>query len=206
VASYPDIYVIRHGQTEWNVVNRYQGHLDSPLTNLGRAQALAVGRTLLRELGHHPDLSAFTSPQGRAADSAALILGDLGLSAKTDERLQEIAFGRWEGLTLEKILSGWPDKAAMAATEPFLWHFQAPGGERLAALKTRCRAFLKDLSGPSIVVTHGVTSRMLRGIWLGLEDRETAMLPGGQGVIYHLGAACGHRAIKTDAFAPSLNG
>ncbi len=196
MSTYPEIYVIRHGQTQWNTETRHQGRKDSPLTELGKAQASAIGEALVEELRVRPEMRAYASPQGRVQASASLMLAGLPIEPTNDPRLQEIGFGIWEGLTWDDIAAGWPEKAAIAENDPFLWHFQAPGGESLAEITDRCRAFLEDLTGPSIILTHGVTSRVLRGIWLGLTENDLAGLPGGQGVIYHLAPGQEQRVIR----------
>ena len=196
--EYPEIYAIRHGQTVWNTQKRYQGRMDSPLTDMGRAQATAVGHALRAEL---PDraVAYYASPQGRVQETAS----HMGVQPTNDPRLAEVSFGAWEGLNWDDIAAGWPERAAMAETEPFLWNFQAPGGETLADLQARARAFLADLTGPSVLVTHGITSKVLRAVWLGLNEYEISALAGGQGVIFHLSHPDGQRSIETEFYTPS---
>ncbi|MEM6277220.1 MAG: histidine phosphatase family protein, partial [Pseudomonadota bacterium] len=74
----------------------------------------------------------------------------------------------------------------------------APGGEGLTALEHRCRAFLDDLAGPAVLVTHGITGRMLRALWLGLGQDGLDDLPGGQGVVFHL-SDTGHEVLRASA-------
>ncbi len=193
---YPDLYVIRHGQTEWNVQGRHQGRLDSPLTEVGRAQAAQMGRTLLRELEAPEKLNIFSSPQGRARDTARIALSVLGGESVPDARLCEVHFGAWQGKTDTEIRAGWPALAAMADEDPIGWNFLSPGGETLADLERRVDGFLNDLSGPSIVFTHGVLSRVLRARWLGLNPYEMAGLAGGQGEIFHLSQQLGHVVVE----------
>ncbi len=92
----PEIYLIRHGETEWNRAGRWQGDLDSPLTETGRTQAARIGAAL-KNAGVGPETHRFyTSPMGRARRTAALILVALGQSdaAMTeDARLREISVG-----------------------------------------------------------------------------------------------------------------
>ena len=76
--DYPEIFVLRHGQTEWNTVGRHQGRLDSPLTEIGREQALAQSRILANALAGRGDVQAHCSPQGRAFDTAGIILCPAG--------------------------------------------------------------------------------------------------------------------------------
>ncbi len=66
----------------------------------------------------------------------------------------------------------------------------------LEEVTSRARAFLADLSGPAILFTHGVTGKVLRGLWLGLDEYEIAGLPGGQGVVFHLQPGQGERVLR----------
>ncbi|WP_299783510.1 histidine phosphatase family protein [uncultured Roseobacter sp.] len=178
----PPLYILRHGQTEWNAQHRIQGSLDSPLSELGRAQAAAQGRILqTRDL---TDFRALCSPQGRCFQTAAIALEGLFGRIDTDPRLTEIGVGDWEGLRRDELII---DRAIDESEESALDLYErAPGGEGFSALHDRCRSFLGDLSEPAVLVTHGITSRMLRLIVLDKDVSEIGMLPGGQGVIYYL--------------------
>ena len=150
----------------WNRDGRLQGSLDSPLTPLGRVQAARQGAILRREGVAAPVLC---SPQGRAQATAALA----GLDARIDPRLSEIRLGRWEGAHLD-VIDPPPGPG---------WKFAAPDGETRRDLDSRCDDLLMSLDGPAILVTHGVTGMVLRGMVTGrgldvLEDR--------QGVVYAL--------------------
>ncbi|MEP2641628.1 histidine phosphatase family protein [Roseobacter sp.] len=179
---FPPVYILRHGQTEWNAQLRIQGRLDSRLTDLGRDQARAQ-----RGILQARDLSGFgalSSPQGRAFHTAAIALEGIAPCIETDTRLMEIGVGAWEGLyRVDLPLTQPQDQSEESALELYR---MAPGGEGFAALHRRCHEFLTDLSKPSILVTHGITSRMLRLVLLGRDISEIGDLPGGQGVIYHL--------------------
>ena len=175
------IYVMRHGETVWNADGRFQGALNSPLTERGRAQARQLADVLASL-----DLDGFdvrVSPQGRAFETAAIALAHQVPFLRTDDRLREIEVGDWSGrrrsevsaagLTLEDTPDG-----------PLALYEHAPGGEGFARLRARCTAFLDSLTAPTLCVTHGITSRMLRTVALGRSSATLGDLPGGQGVVY----------------------
>lgn len=177
-----EIYVMRHGQTIWNAEGRMQGAFNSPLTELGRRQAAAQG-ALLDPLDLE-GFDAFSSPQGRCFETAGhAVAGKMGRVC-TDDRLCEIRVGEWSGrLRSEFAASGQFRPTPDGEIELYE---RAPGGEGFDALEARCRAFLADLQRPAVIVTHGITSRMLRSIVLGLGRQGLDDMEGGQGVIFHL--------------------
>ena len=181
---YPEIYVLRHGQTVWNLEGRFQGQKDSPLTDKGLAQAARQG-AILTATALPPDVRLFASPIERARKTAEIACAGLDGPVIEDARLVEVGFGAWEGLTRADIAAKWPERAESDDTG-FLWHFSAPGGESFDRMKARAADVLNDLDGPAVIVTHGITSRMIRGIWLGLDAHGMDELPGGQGCVYHL--------------------
>lgn len=179
----PELFVIRHGETEWNRQGRMQGDLDSPLTAQGEAQAEELG-VMLRRAGITPDTHAFyVSPLGRARHTAALMLGDAVAKVTEDARLREISVGRWTGRDRDQIRA----ESGLDETAHFMeFYIRAPGGEPIAQLFARCEAFLADLTGPSVLICHGITSRALRTIAMGWGPERLSELPGGQGVIHHV--------------------
>lgn len=181
------IYLLRHGQTEFNIVGRYQGQSDSPLTRLGREQALANGMLLARHLG---SASIWTSPLARAVQTAALVAQALPDSTvDPDARLREVSFGHWEGLTRQEIEAGWP--GIRKQYPPRQWKLHAPGGEGIAVVVSRLGAVLAEAArqpGPVILVSHGVAGRLIRGLHAGLPTSEALMLPAPHDVVYRLHA------------------
>lgn len=145
----PVLYYIRHGQTDWNVESRLQGQHDIPLNATGRSQALRCG-DILRDLfardGRDPsDLDYVASPLGRARVTMELMRGQLGLDPKsyrTDARLMEMSFGRWEGYTYAELRNH--EAAALAAREQDKWNFALPGGESYGELKLRVGAWCEN--------------------------------------------------------------
>lgn len=179
----PEICVIRHGETEWNRAGRMQGGLDSPLTDLGRAQSRAMARAL-REVGVLAGVwSALTSPQGRAVETARLALMTLGMQALPEPDLREIAMGDWAGLSRAEITNGWPGPQDEHFLETYA---RAPGGEGFDALWDRVGRVLSGLTGPTVIVTHGMTSRFLRTRALGWDLDRLDVVQGGQGVLFHI--------------------
>jgi len=177
----PELWLLRHGQTEWNAAGRLQGRLDSRLTETGIAQARAQGAILRRVLP--AGVAVLSSPAGRAWRTAQIATAGLGLTVLPDPDLQEIDMGDWVGRLVDDLRAELP---AGAADDPHLWKFGAPRGEGMAAMAARLNRVLERLDGPSVLVTHGVTSRVLRCLALGRPVHELAALPGGQGVVHHL--------------------
>ncbi len=174
--THPELFVLRHGETVWNVEGRLQGALDSPLTDTGRAQAMRQA-----ELLQAAQVSAaiYSSPQGRALQTARIIADKMGRDVIEASALREVSMGAWDGRLVV-------DVAPTDPVDPLLWKFDAPGGDRLEDFRARILAFVRGVTDPAILVTHGVTSRILRGALLGLQDTQLGNLPGGQGVVFHL--------------------
>ncbi len=173
------LYVLRHGETEWNKAGRLQGHLDSPLTSLGRAQASRQG-DILKTL-NIAEASVWVSPLGRAVATARIALPD-GVKVQSDPRLMEIDLGRWNGWTKKQIMEDAPQVFEDAA--PFAWYDHAPGGEGIDALAARVSDFLSEVKGPAVIVTHGITSRVMRCLATRTDVGALAEMGGGQGVVY----------------------
>lgn len=174
----PDFYVIRHGETEWNVAGRFQGSLDSALTARGEAQAMAMGR-LLAQWGISKTHRWFASPLPRAVRTVQLARG--APPDALDVRLAEIGMGDWAGLTRSEVDRRWPGPPGEGLME---FYARVSGGEPLDAVTGRVTSFLAALDGPAVIVTHGITSRFLRGAVLGLPPMALGDLPGGHGVIF----------------------
>jgi len=181
-----ELFVLRHGETTWNREGRMQGHLNAPLTELGVEQAVTQ-RNIMAE----QDLSGFcvlSSPSGRAVETAAIALGPLVTEITTDTDLREVGVGEWTGRLRAELID--PTEWQVTADGVLELYNMAPGGEGLAGLEARCAQFLARLEGPHVLVTHGITSRMIRALALGHGPNVTlAMLsemPGGQGVVYHV--------------------
>ena len=181
------IYLIRHGETAFNAAGRYQGHVDSPLTPLGVAQAQASAALLAAEFRHAPPPPIWTSPLGRALATAEIVGAALpGAPIRPDPRLREISMGRWDGLTRAEIEAGWP--GVRRRHPPREWMLNAPEGERIGPVRARLGAVLEAASAaaPVILVGHGIAGRLLRGIHAGLTVAEALHLEAVQGEVYRL--------------------
>ena len=145
-----DLWLVRHGETEWNVAGRFCGRSDPPLSQKGRSQAQAL-RKPLTALRFD---SFVSSPSKRAVETARLAYGDPLL----DERLRELDFGLIEGST-------WMDCSADVQERLRDYDtFHAPNGESVAQLSERVHEALLELgSGRHLVFTHGGVIRLLLG-------------------------------------------
>jgi probable phosphoglycerate mutase len=185
------LYMLRHGETAWNTERRMQGSKDSALTERGRQQALAMGRTLRRELDHSPGPTRFLrSPLGRARETADIVGRELGLDGsewRDDPRLAELGYGQWEGFSWKEIEITHPTALADWRADPH--GYCPPGGETHVELRRRSAAVLAEIvaSGVrTVVVGHGVSGAVLRGLHLGLDARAMFVLEKPQDAFFRL--------------------
>lgn len=175
--THPELYILRHGETVWNAENRMQGWLNSPLTPKGEGDAARQGEILSGR-----DLSGFEfwcSPSGRTVQTAGIAC-PMAEAIHTDLRLREIAVGDWAGRLRDELPM--PD-----GPDPYMAQYEmAPNGEGIAAVQVRVAAFLADLQGPAVLITHGITSRVIRSIVIGESALANPSIHGGQGCVYHL--------------------
>ncbi|MEA3033787.1 MAG: glucosyl-3-phosphoglycerate phosphatase [Sphingomonadales bacterium] len=174
-------FIARHGETVFNAAGRIQGDEGhTPLTRAGFAQAEAMGEALRRRLGPKPPLALWSSPSGRALQTLALIAEHLELdwhSARTDPRLGEIGMGEWSGAYYRDIVAeGGP------VFDPETWLFvrRAPGGEDYAGVAARLSAWLAETTGEGgdrLVLMHGMSSRVLRGLLTGAKPHPDCGAP-----------------------------
>jgi broad specificity phosphatase PhoE len=185
----PTLYFVRHGETDWNLERRLQGQHDIPLNALGRTQASRSGailRGLLAGSGRAvAEFDYVSSPLGRARETMELMRAELGLDPgryRTDARLMEMSFGRWEGFTFAELQGR--EAEALAARERDKWGFVLPGGESYAQLVVRVREWYANVEHDTVVAAHGGVCRALIA-HLGLAEPEAASMGNiGQGVVY----------------------
>ena len=176
--AFPELFILRHGETEWNLAGRLQGRFDAPLTANGIRQA----RTQREILQRHdlPGFRAVSSPQGRALQTARLALKGLLAPIHTEPALSEIGLGAWAGRVRAEVM------AESGAEDSFALYELAPDGEGFGALRARCESFLRALDSPAVLITHGITSRMLRLILTGRPISALRDAGGGQGMVFYV--------------------
>lgn len=179
----PTIYFIRHGETDWNLEGRLQGQKDIPLNDLGRVQAEEAGRRLASVRPHYEDLAYVASPMRRTRDTMEILRAAAGLQPqgyRLDERLVEITFGAWEGMTWKEVRRAEPRLAALREQDK--WNYAPPGGgESYAMLVERVRPVLDDLTRDTVIVAHGGVARAFLSICCGISSRQAASMDIWQG-------------------------
>ena len=185
------LYMLRHGETAWNTERRMQGTRNSDLTERGRVQALAMGRALKAELAREPGPTIFLrSPLGRVSETSAIIGRELGLDPsewRDDPRLAELGYGEWEGFSWKEIEVTHPTALADWRADPH--GYCPPGGETHFELRRRSAAVLADIVASrmrTVVVGHGVSGAVMRGLNLGLDARAMFVLEKPQDAFFRL--------------------
>ncbi|WP_421416260.1 histidine phosphatase family protein [Agrobacterium tumefaciens] len=172
------VYVIRHGQTDWNAIRRLQGQKDIPLNDFGRAQAVGNGKVLAQILGDSArDFDYVASPLGRTRETMELMRGAMGLDPhayRTDDRLVEVSFGDWEGQTLPELKKEFPDR--VKARKANKWDFIPPGqhAESYEILSWRIGAWLSSVEVPTVCVCHGGVIRSIFRLVSGMDKDEAS--------------------------------
>jgi 2,3-bisphosphoglycerate-dependent phosphoglycerate mutase/probable phosphoglycerate mutase len=169
------VVLLRHGQTDYNVAGRMQGHLDSKLTEDGLAQAVAAAPDIAKA---GPE-RIISSDLSRARDTAGFIGGACGLPVALDPRLRETHLGQWQGRTVIEIEQDYPGAIATWRSDP-AW--APPGGESRIDVVRRSRPVVDELddelTGPSpstvVLVAHG---GLLAGLVCGLLGLPTSTWP-----------------------------
>ena len=172
----PEIFLARHGETEWSLSGQHTGTSDIPLTDNGRRHAQALGTRLAgREFA-----AVFTSPLSRASETCKL--AGLGDQAVVREELLEWDYGDYEGRTTEdirKTVPGWT-----------VWSHESPGGETPEEVGARCDALIEDLlefDGNVACFAHGHLLRVRGARWMGIPAVKGANLALSTGTLSILG-------------------
>jgi alpha-ribazole phosphatase len=149
------LVLARHGQTDWNLEGRYQGHNDPPLNATGRAQA----GELAEQLAGRSFKAIYSSNLRRAYETASIIAERHGLAVQVDERLKEVDLGGWEGMLFSDIIAEYPAEWEQRQRDPA--HSRPPGGESASELSIRVWAAVDEIArrhapGPLLIVSHGL--------------------------------------------------
>ena len=164
---WPELYFVRHGETDWNAEGRYQGSRDIPLNNRGRGQAELNGKLLSQLLNRSgraaTDFTWYVSPLGRTRETMDRVRAGFDMhlpEVQYDVRLMEISFGVLEGSLFEEL----PATMAVAPgrRDATYWDYRPENGENYRDVEARLNAFASVLKGPSVVVAHGGIARTLR--------------------------------------------
>lgn len=185
------IWLVRHGQTDANLLGRYQGHLDLPLNETGREQVLAMGTQLREELetrGISSVQALYSSDLIRTRETAQAAADALGMEVIPDARLREIHMGEWEGSYFNEIQDRFPELVSQRYHDPM--HYAPPSGETTFGLARRMWPALDEYAArhpgddPIIVVSHGMAIATvlcrIRGMAL---SRTFEVIPGNAEVI-----------------------
>jgi glucosyl-3-phosphoglycerate phosphatase len=174
-------FIARHGETVFNAAGRMQGDAaHTPLTRAGFAQAEAMGEALRTRLGPRPKLDLWASDTGRALQTLAVIAEHLELDwhqARRDARLAEIDVGAWGGRCYRDVAA---EMRSMTDPETGLLASPPPDGETYAEVAARLEAWLGEAGEPEgdrLVVMHGISSCVLRGILTPCELRSPCGAP-----------------------------
>jgi probable phosphoglycerate mutase len=166
------VVLLRHGRTAWNAERRFQGQLDPPLDDVGRAQAYEVAPLVA---AIRPDLIV-TSDSARATQTAAVIAEAAGLVMRAEPRLRERGLGHWEGLTREEVAARYPDEYAdwVAGRD-----VSRRGGETRAAVARRALDAFQELPEVpvAVLVTHSATAMALTNALLGIDQEVHPLGP-----------------------------
>jgi broad specificity phosphatase PhoE len=163
------IYLIRHGETDWNREDIFRGRADISLSPRGQQQAGLLAASLARQ----PIRAVYSSPLVRACETAKAVADRLGLPVVIDHRLVDMSFGEWEGKSLGEVQAKWPELHRTWTYEPA--QFRAPGGESLADVLHRAWPAMEEITtrhGEETValVSHRVVCKLLACAALGVGE------------------------------------
>ncbi|RUT96432.1 histidine phosphatase family protein [Mesorhizobium sp. USDA-HM6] len=176
---YPLVYIVRHGQTQWNAEGRLQGQADTDMNALGREQAIGNGRRLAGFVRDPANFDFVASPMRRTRETMELMRASMGLDRlayRTDPRLVEVSFGDWQGFTFAELEAKLPGSTHERRRAK--WDFQPPGegAESYEMLLERIKPWFDALRGPTVCVTHGGVMRCLFRFVEGMSKKDAASL------------------------------
>lgn len=175
----PLVYIVRHGQTQWNAEFRLQGQADTDLNELGREQATRNGRRLAELIRKPEDFDFVASPMKRTRETMQRLRLAMRLDPdafRTDPRLVEVHFGDWQGYTFAELEARSPGSVKPRRRNK--WNFQPPGegAESYQMLLERVKPWFDALDRQTVCVTHGGVVRTLFRMVEGVSEDEAARL------------------------------
>jgi broad specificity phosphatase PhoE len=171
------IYFIRHGRTDYNEAKRLQGITDVPINALGCEQAKRNGAVLNELIGDKSRFDFVASPLMRARRTMEIIREAMGLDPaayRTDDRLREVHFGGWAGLTMAQVKER--DAEHYARRQADLWNIAPPGGECVRDLSARAVSWFESVDRDTVCVSHGGIYRCLYAHFLKLTPDKLVSL------------------------------
>jgi alpha-ribazole phosphatase len=148
------LILIRHGETRWNAIQKYQGHTDIPLNDRGRQQAARLAEHLKAT---EQVEAVYCSDLLRAHETAAIVARPFQIEPVSDSRLREFHFGNWEGLTFNQVYASYREEFEQWFNNPE--DFRVPGGESFSDLARRSLEAIEDVckkhAGTTLIITHG---------------------------------------------------
>lgn len=178
------LFLVRHGETDWNREGRLQGGQDIPLNALGREQAAEAARRLRALTTDFAQSGYVASPMQRARETMTILRRELGLPPedfRTEDRLRELTFGAWEGFTWREVRKA--ERELAQARERDKWGFVPPGGESYRMLAERIRPVLEGLAADTVMVSHGGVARAVLALVGAVGTAEAAKVDIWQGKI-----------------------
>lgn len=156
------LILLRHGQTEWNALQKYQGQTDIPLNDTGRQQAERAAEYLLN---HEQVQTIYCSDLSRTRETAEIAAHKLKLPVYYDRRLREASFGIWEGMTFSEVYEKYPQEFKQWYQD--IWKYKMTGGETFSEVWERVSLATEEIIqrhiGTVLVVTHGGVVKSLLG-------------------------------------------
>ena len=162
------LIIVRHAESQWNPLGRYQGLLDPELTDRGKRQAEALAHELKKE----NIVRVYSSPLQRTRQTAKVITDKLGVPLYREDRVIEIDHGEWSGMLVDEVKEKYPEQFRMWIEEPHRVKFD--GGESLEDVFSRVKDFLNTLKDKHkdetvVVVSHTVPIRCMYCALLGVD-------------------------------------
>ncbi len=164
------LILVRHGQTEWNRVERFRGHIDLPLNETGIWQAEQAAKTIAAKCRV---AAVYSGPLSRATRTAEAIGRAVGAAVQVIPALDDFSYGEWEGKSPEEVAAAYPDLYRLWQAQPDM--ASIPGGESLAGLRERAALAVEEVAvaHPAetvVMVSHRMVCKVLVCYLLGLEN------------------------------------